>query len=404
MSTVASLFDAAFMADPYPVYADLRAAGPVHAIELLGRTWAFTRHADVAALLKDPALSARRGSALVDQFPPEARAELATFTRLFSMWMLFFDPPEHTRARRWLARAFAPDALARLRERIDEAVTRLLDAARDRGTGRFDVIADLARPLPATVIADWMAIPGDDREAFVGWTDDIAEFFGSSQPTLPMARRAQDGLSALTDCFRRLVRERHGGAADDLVSELANGSEIDPVADEEALAAQCAMLAFAGHETTRNLVGNGALALLGDEGARATLLSGAVSARTAIDELLRYDSPVQFGTRFAATDFDVHGVRVQRGELIILLFGSANRDDAEFAQPDRLDLTRQPNRHVSFGNGPHTCIGAALAHLEGAAALTALFRRFPSLAVDGRDRQWSANFGFRGLRELPVRF
>lgn len=394
-------FDPDFIDNPYPRYRQLLAGGPIHHIDLFGGAWAFPRHADVTALLRDPRLSARRSSALVDQFPEEEREEFGEFQRIFSMWMLFFDAPEHTRPRKVLSRAFAPEALRGIGAKIQKVVNELLDAT--EADGRMDFIRDFAHPLPAVVIAELLGVPAGDRGRFISWSDDIADFFGGTM-THEAARRAQRGLVALTDYFKASVEERRRRPGDDLISVLIQLEEQDCALTEEELCAQCAMLLFAGHETTRNLLGNGLLALLRHPEQLRLLRQDPMLARTAVDEFLRYDSPVQFGTRVAAQDLELYGREVKRGELLILLLGAANHDPLEFEEPHRLDITRKPNRHVSFGYGPHSCVGAYLARLEGEIAFNTLLGRLPEVGFGESPLVRASNFGFRGLKSLPISF
>ncbi len=394
------LLDASFVADPYPAYKQLLASGPIHRFEMLGGAWAFPRHSDVTALLKDPRLSARRSAALINQFPAEARAEFAEFERLFSMWMLFYDPPEHTRPRRSISRGFGLEFLNRVRAKVQAVVDELLDAVEYKGC--MEAISEFASPLPAIVIGELMGVPREERSRFVTWSAEIAEFFGSSSPTLEMARRAQRSLIELNRYLASIANARRGHPGDDLISILLSDQQC--TLREEELHAQCAMLLFAGHETTRNLIGNGLLALLQNPDQERLLRYNPCLARTAVDEFLRYDSPVQIGTRLAKQDLELYGNTIRSGDLIIFLLGAANRDPQEFLNPDELDITRDPNRHVSFGYGPHMCLGAPLARLEGEIAFHTLLRRFAAIQLTSVGLEWSSNFGFRGLRSLPLSF
>ncbi|HEX8186283.1 MAG TPA: cytochrome P450 [Blastocatellia bacterium] len=396
------LFDANFLDNPYPSYQEMRDCGPIHQLEMLGGAWAFPRHAEVASLLMCQSLSARRSDVLVDQFAEDVREELSEFKRLFSMWMLFFDPPEHTRARKAMLRGFVPEALNGIRAKIQVIVNELIDAVEPGG--RMDVIADFAHPLPALVIAEFLGVPVEDRDRFIRWSDDIAEFFGSSAATPGMARKAQRSLVELMGYFRQVIPRRRTVPGDDLLSVLIHLKDQDETLTEEELYAQCAMLLFAGHETTRNLIGNGLLALLNHPKQLKLLAQNPSLAGTAVDEFLRYDSPVQFGTRLAKDDMELHGRKIAKGQLVILLLGSANRDQAEFRCPDLLDITRKPNRHVSFGYGPHMCMGASLAHIEGEIAFNTLLRRMPAMRLETTRPEWSDNFGFRGLKSLGISF
>lgn len=396
------IFDEAFFDDPYPLYKELRAAGPIHQLEMVGGAWAFPTHAGVTSLYKDPRLSARRSHVVLAQLPQSEQDEFAEFGRLFSTWMWFFDPPQHTRAHWVMSRGFTPEVLAGLRGRVQGIVDELLDAAEARGG--MEVLRDFAYPLPAYVIADLLGVPRSARDQFGLWCDDIAEFFGSISATVEMARRAQRSLVALTEYFEGLVGERRRRPADDFISRLIRYEEEGGPVGPGGIHAQCAMLIFSGQETTRNLIGNGLLALLRHPDQLSLLKQNPSLARTAVDEFLRYDSPVQWGSRVAAEDFECYGRRVREGDLILFLLGAANRDPEEFADPDRLDITRAPNRHVSFGHGPHICVGRNLALLEGEIAFNTLLRRMPDVRLASERLEWTRAIGFRGLKSLPVAF
>lgn len=393
-------FDHSFFQNPYPRYAALLEGPPVYRVPFLGEAWAFPRHADVHLLLRDPRLSCRRSDALVLQFGTVEQERLSLFRQLFSRWMLFYDVPQHTAPRRMLTRAFCPASVSSWRGRISRIANRLLDGVCEKG--RCDLIRDFAHPMPAIVIAELMGVPEQDWPVFIEWSNDIARFFGNSASSFEIALAAQQSLCAMTDYLAGLVRQRRTSREDDLISLLLNLSE--GTLDEDELYAQCAMLFFAGHETTRNLIGNGMLALLSQPEELKRLEEHPELYSTAVDELARFDSPVQAGTRVTTAPLQIHGCEIPAGSLLLFLFGAANRDPAEFATPDTLDLARRPNRHVSFGSGPHLCAGATLARLEMEIAIRTLQQRLRGIELAGPEPERVDNFGFRGLRELPVTF
>jgi cytochrome P450 len=377
------LLDDAFFDDPYPSYRQLAQEGPIHRADFLGGAWLLTRRRDIAALLRDERLSANRAGVLVDQFPEDNRAELAEFRRLFSMWMLFHDPPRHADLRRLLLPMFSPESLERLRPAIAAIVDELLAAF----SGGGDWIEKVAYPLPVRVISALLGVPDTDIPALLAWSDDVAEFFGSPAAGMQTARRAQRSLSAMTAYFadrENALSEQYGAA------------------DTDEMAAQLAMLLFAGHETTRNLIGNGLAALLRHPAEFDRLRREPELAKTAPDEFLRYDSPVQVGTRIARVEIEIHGKQVRPGELLVFLLGAANRDPEDFADPDGLNIARRPNPHVSFGHGPHLCLGLALARLEAELLFAMTAARFGEIHLQSERLLWNRNFGFRGLRELAV--
>jgi pimeloyl-[acyl-carrier protein] synthase len=362
--------------------------------------WLVFTYEDVAAGLKDPRLSARRPSA-EDPIPRVLQPIAADVRELRSRqgkWLLCADPPRHTRLRGLIGTAFSPRIVERLRPHVQNVVDVLLDhAAKAR---RLDVIADLAYPLPATIIAELLGVPSIDLDQFKAWSDDIAGSFTLAPETM---RRANAALRDLTAYVAGLVAEHRLKPGDTLLDDLLSQSASDAL-DEEELLAQCVMLLFAGHETTTNLIGNGALALLRNPDQMARLQTMPDLIESAVEELLRFDSPTQATFRSVAEDFELRGQHLRRGEPVLLMLGSANRDPAQFAEPDTLDLLRRDNRHLAFSHGPHFCLGAALARLEAQSAIGAMLRRMPHLALQTDTPQWRPAFTLRGLQTLPVTF
>ncbi|MDM0037509.1 cytochrome P450 [Variovorax sp. J22G21] len=396
------IIDAAFRADPYPTYAALREAGPIHwSEEFFGGAWLLTRHADVEAVLRDAVrFSAQRTGGWVMQ-SRAARSELMDFQQLFARAMLFLDAPDHTRIRSVLNAGFRNDVLQQFAPAIGQRVDALLDAV-DADAG-FDFMQALARPLPAEVMAMLMDIPAADRGDFIAWSDDLATFIGAPIPSLEQARRARTSLLAMSGYFEQLVPQRRHASGDDLVSRLLRAEAAGDIQPGAELLAQCAMLLFAGHETTRNLLGNGLQALLADPVSWQRLQREPALLPGAVRELLRFDSPVQYTGRRVTADLVLHGRQLRRGDLVVALIASANRDPARHAEPDRLDVARRPGGLLSFGAGPHLCIGAGLTLMEAEIVFGRLLRRFPRLQrVDAQPR-WSGNAVYRGLGALPVR-
>ena len=397
-----NLFAPEFHQDPYAAYRELLAAPErIIPIPYLGAAWAFHRHADVWSLLKDPRCSSHRAAFLTAQFDAAQRQRLRDFETLFSRWMLFFDPPEHTAPRQVVAAALCPHAAAAWRPAMEAIVEELLDPICEKGYA--DIVRDLAQPFPALVIAALMGVPRSDHREIVAWSDDIATFFGNAVSTFEQAERAQDGLRNLTDYLGDLLRRRRASGGNDLISQLLRLEDAGTL-DEDLLAAQCAMLFFAGHETTRNLIANGLIALLQHRDQLRELQANPGLYATGIDELARFDSPVQIGTRMLKEPMQMHGCQLPEGALLLFLFGAANRDPAEFDEPNGLNLARTPNRHVSFGGGIHRCAGAPLARLECEVALRAILGRCANLELAEPEIGWMQSFGFRGPRALPVTF
>ncbi|MBT2332776.1 cytochrome P450 [Variovorax paradoxus] len=396
------LIDAAFRADPYPVYAALREAGPIHwSDEFFGGAWLLTRHADVEAVLRDAAgFSAQRTGGWVMQ-NRAARGELKDFQRLFARAMLFVDAPDHTRIRGVLNAGFRNDVLQQFVPAIEQRVDALLDAV-DADAG-FDFMQALARPLPAEVMAMLMDIPAADRGDFIAWSDDLAAFIGAPVPSLDQARRARTSLLAMSAYFEQLVPQRRHAPGDDLVSRLLRAEAAGDIGAGPELLAQCAMLLFAGHETTRNLLGNGLQALLADPASWQRLQREPELLPGALRELLRFDSPVQYTGRRVVADLVLHGRQLRRGDLVVPLIASANRDPARYAEPDRLDVARRGGGLLSFGAGAHVCIGASLTLMEAEIVFGRLLRRLPGLRLVDAQPCWSGNAVYRGLSALQVR-
>jgi len=394
------LIDDAFLDDPYPTYRALREAGPIHwSEEFFGGAWLLTRHDDVEAMLRDRRFSAQRTGGWVTNSGDGARAELQGFQRLFARAMLFRDAPDHQRLRRVLHAGFRPDVLQRLVPDIETLVDQLLDGI-DAGRG-FDFMQRVARPLPARVIARMMGIECDDEARFITWSDDLAAFIGAPMPTLQQARRAQHSLLDMGRYFQSRLTHR-AFSADDLVGRLAHAASDGSIEEGAELLAQCAMLLFAGHETTRNLLGNGLYHLLSRPGLWNDLQREPGRLTGAVRELLRFDSPVQYTGRRVAADLVLHGQPLRRGELLIGLIGAANRDPRRYDDPDRLDIARRAFAPLSFGSGPHVCIGAALTLIEAEVAFRHLLRRWPGLQLTQARQKWNRNPLYRGLSVLCV--
>ena len=392
------IFDAAFFSDPYPTYAELREAGPIHwSEEMFGGAWLLARHADVESVLRDARFSAQRTGGWVMQ-SQQARGELRAFQQLFARAMLFLDAPDHTRIRSVLNAGFRGEALQRFVPHIERRVDELL-----AGATEFDFMQALAQPLPAEVMAMLMGIASIDRCDFAAWSADLAAFIGATETSPDLAQRAQASLLAMRRYFEQLIQRRRLAPGDDLVSRLLQAESAGTVHSGAELLAQCAMLLFAGYETTRNLLGNGLQVLLSHPEQWQRLQREPDLLTAAVREVLRYESPVQYTGRRVATDLVLHGQPLRRGDLVIALIGAANRDPRRYAQPDRFDITRRPGDLLSFGAGPHVCIGAGLTLMEAEVVFGRLLRRYPRLHLVDTEPRWSGNPVYRGLSTLPVR-
>jgi pimeloyl-[acyl-carrier protein] synthase len=384
----------AMIVDPYPTYARLRAAGPVY-LDPPG-TWFLARHADVQQVLRDPRFGRAGFGAVLDAvFGP------GPVQRSFSRFMLFIDPPDHTRLRALVTKAFTPRTVERLRPGIQRTVDCLLDAVVDRG--EFDLIADLAYPLPVMVISELLGVPSDDRDRFHDWSAAIAKALDVlTVPRPDIVARSNEAVFGLTEYFRGLVAARRKRPREDLLSALVAAEDEGHRLCEEELLATCVLLFFAGHETTVNLIGNGMLALLRHPDQLARLRADRSLIGSAVEELLRYDGPVQRTGRVVLADVEIGGRAIRRGERVSALPGAANRDPARFADPDRLDVARADTHHLAFGGGIHYCLGAALARVEAQIAIDTLIHRLPNLSLRTDAPAWRENLVLRGLTALPL--
>ncbi|MBX7184886.1 MAG: cytochrome P450 [Vicinamibacteria bacterium] len=384
-----------FKADPYPFYARMRAESPVFevVVPFIGRGFVVTRYEDVVTVAKDDRFS-RDIAPLVRWLPRSARV-------LLTRQMLSQDPPDHTRLRKLVSQAFTPRRIDLLRDRIQSVCDRLLDAA--PRTGPFDLIRGYALPLPLTVIAELLGIAEKDRHRFHVLTQGAGPIgIASGILDVPMALPY---AWLIVRYFRRLFAERRAHPGDDLLSALVQAEEAGDRLDEFELLGMAMLLLFAGYETTVHLIGGATLALLEHPQQRARFVSEPGPTASAIEELLRYVSVGEMATpRITREDVTIASVTIPRGEWVIAALGSANHDESVFKDPETLDLARDPNPHLAFGQGRHFCLGASLVRMEAQVALTTLFARFPGLRLDrpAESLRWRRIFPLRGLAELPV--
>ena len=396
-----AVFSDEILQDPYPTYARLHEEGPLHYIEV-GKwaVWSIVSHAECASIAKDPRLSAKRAKQMLLPLPISRQAEFSELARMMGLWLIFMDPPEHTRLRKLLNKGFSAAAVEGLRPRAEAIVEQMLAGLK---TGsEVELMREFANPMPVRIISELLGVPQALHGTFVNASRAIAVFRGSPNRTVEEARAAQNALVELTEFFRKTVAERRRNKGTDLISLLIDIEEEGEVLTEEELYAQCIALLFAGHETTRNLIGNGMYTLLQNPQQTAELREKPELIRSAIEELLRYESPVQFTARVLKEDIEICGQPIRKGWTVQCMLGAANRDPKQFKEPNRLDLKRLNNQHLAFSAGLHFCIGAQLARLEGQIALLNLVQRFPQMKLAGPRPEWASTFGFRGLKSLPV--
>jgi cytochrome P450 len=397
--TTYDLQSAAFFADPYDTYARMRRDDPVYHDPATG-IWFLTRYRELCTLGTDPRFSNERVGQFFTGVSPELSDQVEVVRRFFSDWLIFVDPPQHTRLRRLTARAFSPKSIAALRDYTQTVVDTALD--RMAGAGKADLIADLGLPVPAQVIANMLGVPAEDVEQFKSWTEDVLRvpaWVGDPDDNVRIAYRA---VGNLEQYFRDLIARRRRSPADDILGMLIRADEDGQLLTEQELVSTCALLLIAGHETTTNLIGTGMIALLRRPPELARLRADPDLIESAVEELLRYDGPVTSIARLATEDVDLGGRLVPAGHVAMGMLGAANRDPEAFDEPDRLDIGRRDIRHVSFSYGRHLCPGAALARLEARIALSCLVARFPRLELATDELDWIKSLAIRGVTSLPV--
>jgi pimeloyl-[acyl-carrier protein] synthase len=398
-----SFFAAGMLENPYPLYAMLRSSNPVFKVpvpvDVGAGVFLLTRYQEVQPALRDPRLSAdRRGSDAVrlnrERLPRSLLGEDSVFRS-----MLVMDAPDHTRVRGLVNKAFTPRRVAALRPRIEAIAHELL--AEPTRAQRMELMTELAAPLPAIVIAELLGVPAADHPKFRSWAADIVAA-GSEIAAGGDTKRSESAFAALSDYLRAIIAARRREPRDDMITGLVAAQEDRDALSDTELVATAVLLLLAGHETTTNLIGNGTLALLQHPAELARLRAEPVLLKSAIEEMLRFDSPVQGTARAASEDVEYGGVAIPKGALVLCGIGAANRDPAVFPEPDRFDVGRRDNHHLSFGFGAHFCLGAPLARLEGEIAFRALLERFPKLALAEQKLEHRPNPILRGLQRLEV--
>ena len=398
---VDQLFDEDFLVDPYPAYAYLREKGRLIHSDLFGGAWMMPRFTDIHAALRNPILSADRSKVPVSQLPAEVQADFADWDRLFGMWLLFKDPPRHDRLRRLVNQSFTPRVLESWRPRIERITADLIDRIRERGSAEF--VTDFAYELPASVIAEMLGVKPGDREQFVSWSASVGIFFGQPNPPIELAHNAQDGLVNMAEYFAQLIPERRADPGDDILSILLRAEEEGDVLTEDEVLSQMTFFMFAGLDTTKNMLGSGFLALLLNPDQRRSLSPDPAHVRSAVQEMLRFDSPIQFLHRTVKEDGELAGEPVSAGDTVVLLVGCANRDPDRFTKPHVFDIERSEGINLAFGFGPHFCLGAPLTYLEGEVAFPALLEGLPDVELVDDEPDWDPiNPGFRNLASLRI--
>jgi cytochrome P450 len=399
--TSVDLLGAKAIADPYSFFGALREHDPVH-WNADHRSWVITRYDDVAAGFLDRRLSSNRVDPVYDQKLSDGqRTARAPTYGVLSDWMVFKDPPDHTRLRNLVKLAFTPRAVRALAPRIEEIVDEVLDLP-PRGT--VDVVRDIAFPIPAMVIAEMLGVPVEDRHLFRDWSNAASTVIFEAARDDADRRRAQEGLVALSEYLQDLVDRYRMRPADNLISALVRARGEDDTLSEREIVNTCLLLLFGGHETTTNLIANSVLALIRDPTSRRELLEDSSLVAEAVEELNRFDGPAKMVVRRAAEDLELRGRHIAAGDRVLLVTCAANRDPRRFHDADRLDLRRAENRHVAFGFGIHYCLGAPLARLEVQTALPRVLARLTDPAIEADRLEWLPLLLTRALSSLPVRY
>ena len=404
MSYVFDLGNPATNANPFPEFARLRVEDPVHWSPAM-KAWIVTRHADVKQVaLNNKQISADRLTPFFKTNPEYQKGSIESLVRYLNHWMVFRDPPDHTRLRRLFNKAFTPTSVENLRPNIESIVALLIDGMQAKaGRGEtVDYIADFAYPLPASVIMDLLGVPRTDLQVVKEWSDDIALFIGTAQVAGNKYLRAESGAKAMSGYFRTLVEARTAEPRDDMITHLVLARDDRDALSTDEIIGTCILLLFAGHETTSNLIGNGFLYSMKNREQWERLIADPSLAPTAVEEFLRYDGPSGAFARVAATDVEMGGKTIREGQRVFAFMNAANRDPEAFEDAERFDIGRVQNPHLTFGHGIHFCLGAPLARLEAQIAAIRLTERLPDIRLSGGDPEWHDSLILRGVKSLPV--
>lgn len=378
----------------------LQAEDPVHWSPLL-KGWVLTRHDDVKAVQMNSGVTSDRLTPFFDSQQGEERAKLADLIRYLNTWVVFKDPPDHTRLRTLLNKVVTPAVMRDLEAGIAELADGLLDRIAARGDGRFECISEFANPLPASVIMDLLGIPREDMEALRDWSMQLQPFLGNATSTGDKYETGRAGIVAMADYFRAAAKDRLAHPRGDVISHFVMLQQTEQISEEE-LIGSCILFLFAGHETTTNLIGNGVRALLQNPEQKAKLISDPSLAASAVEEMLRFEGPTGAVVRVVKEPFEMRGKTLRKGDRVYAMVNAANHDPEVFENAAKFDIARTPNRHLTFNHGIHFCLGAPLARAEGRIAITRLFARFPNVALASDTTEYMDTLTMRGVREMPM--
>ncbi len=388
------------MADPFPAYKRLQTEDPVHWSPVL-KSWVVTRYADVRSVLLHDAMSVSKLNAFYKSLPPDDAARMRDIVHYLNLWVAFQDPPQHTRMRMILRKAFMASSFNNMTSDITNIVDYLLDDL--SGRNRIDFIADFALRVPAYVIMDLLGVPRAMLSEIKAWADDMAVFIAGARNANDKYTRAERGCRKMAGYFRELIIERQKNKQRGFLTDLINANENGDKLSDDELVATCILVLFAGHETTTNLIGNSLLTLLKHPVHFAEFKDTPEKTDTACEEIMRFDGPSNGIVRTVTTDHQLGDKTLRAGDRVYVMLNAANRDPAVFDQPDTLNLARKPNRHLVFGTGIHTCLGVQLARQEGRIALRSFADRFPDVSlINAEPPQWQDAMVPRGLKTMPV--
>lgn len=393
--------DPAVMADPFPTYVRLRVEDPVHWSPVL-KSWVVTRYDDVRTVLLHDAMSVNKLDAFYRSLAPEDAGRMRDIVHYLGLWVAFQDPPDHTRMRLIMRKAFMASSFNTMDDAINDIVEHLLD--RLEGREEIDFIADYALMVPAWVIMDLLGVPRDMLPSIKDWADDMAVFIAGARNADDKYERAARGCRNMADYFRSLIDDRRQARTPGFLLDLINARDEGDQLSEDELVATCILVLFAGHETTTNLIGNSLLALLNHPEKLEEFKIDQTLTDSACEELMRYDGPSNSIVRSVTRDHELGGKTLRAGDRVYVMLNSANRDPDVFNEPDRIDFNRRPNRHLVFGLGIHTCLGLQLARQEGRSALRAFVDRFPNVSLSAEASPiWQDAMVPRGTKTLPIR-
>ena len=403
MSVSIDFSDPVIQADPYAIYAGLRRDHPVVWNE---RTWLVSRYHDITTLLSDPRMSSARTDQTFAVLPPDVQEELTPMRSIMTSRMLLSDPPKHTRLKGIVNKAFTPRISESRRERIVQICHMFIDRVIEQG--RMDVMEDIASPLPGWAIADILGIPADEQGFFTRWARDQVRIYDragvSPADRVAVMRQGQRSMLEMREYLSGIIAERRKRPQEDLISELIQAEEQGDRLSEDELFAMCVALLVGGNNSTAHLIGNAVLTLIRHPEALARILADPDLIRPAVEEVMRYESPVQATSRVIKEDMEFGGQSFQAGQGVVVLFGSGNRDPEQFADPDHFDITRQSNRHLTFAHGPHFCLGASIARTVTQVGILTTIQRCADLQLVDDKIEWLEGFAFRGPKTLNVTF